>query len=119
MRYLCLIYMSADRDGRLTQAEIDALVRAHFTFDEALRRDGILLHSDALEPPEKASVLRVRDGHLSATDGPFAETKEHLAGFYVIDAPDDAQAARIAARIPSACIGAVELRPVRLLSWPD
>jgi hypothetical protein len=119
MRYLCLIYNSSDTDGTLTPKETDELVRAHFSFDEELCRDGIMIHSDALEMPEKATVLRVRNNVLQTTDGPYAETKEHLAGFYVIEAPDDAAAKEIAARIPSARVGTVELRPVRILTLPE
>ena len=119
MRYLCLIYNSADRDGTLTRAEGHQLVAAHFRFDEELRADGTMIHADALQPPETATVLRVRDNQLQATDGPYAETKEHLAGFYVIEAPDDKAAKEIAARIPSARFGAVEVRPVRLLTLPE
>ncbi|RFB96845.1 dehydrogenase [Rhizobium leguminosarum bv. trifolii] len=119
MRYICLIYNSADIDGTLTSEETDDLIKAHFAFDEELRRDAILVHADALEMPDKATVLRVRDNILSATDGPYVETKEHLAGFYVIEAPHMAMAKEIAGRIPSARFGAVELRPVRMLTLPD
>ena len=119
MRYICLIYNCADSDGTLTPDETDDLIKAHFAFDEELRRDGIMIHADALEMPDKATVLRVRNSALSATDGPYVETKEHLAGFYVIEAPDMATAKEIAGRIPSARFGAVELRPVRMLTLPD
>ncbi|ABC90128.1 hypothetical conserved protein [Rhizobium etli CFN 42] len=119
MRYICLIYNCADTDGTLTPDETDELIKAHFAFDEELRRDGIMIHADALEMPDKATVLRVRNNTLAATDGPYVETKEHLAGFYVIEAPDVATATEIAARIPSARYGAVELRPVRTLTLPD
>lgn len=119
MRYLCLIYNSADIDGRLTQTEGDALVRDHFSFDESLRQAGTLLHCDALAAPEEAVVLRLRDNRLSATDGPYIETKEHLAGFYVIEAANIEIATEIAGRIPSARVGAVELRPIRILTLPE
>ncbi|EJZ22949.1 YciI family protein [Rhizobium sp. Pop5] len=119
MRYLCLIYNSTDIDGTLTPDEGNELIKAHFAFDEELLRDGIMIHSDALETPDTAMVLRVRNNTLSATDGPYVETKEYLAGFYVIEAPDMAKAKEIAARIPSARFGAVELRPVRTLTLPD
>ncbi|MBX4911749.1 MULTISPECIES: YciI family protein [Rhizobium] len=119
MRYICMIYNSADTDGRLTPDETGELIKAHFAFDEELRRDGILIHSDALEMPDQATVLRVRNNTLSATDGPYVETKEHLAGFYVIEAPDLVKAKEIAGRIPSARFGAVELRPVRTLTAPQ
>ena len=119
MRYICLIYNSTDTDGTLTPDETNELIKAHFAFDEELLRDGIMIHSDALETPDKATVLRVRNNTLSATDGPYVETKEYLAGFYVIEAPDVATAKEIAGRIPSARFGAVELRPVRILTLPD
>ncbi|MBB3135590.1 hypothetical protein FHS26_003336 [Rhizobium pisi] len=119
MRYICLIYNSTDTDGTLTPDETNELIKAHFAFDEELLRDGIMIHSDALETPDKATVLRVRNNTLSATDGPYVETKEYLAGFYVIEAPDVAAAREIAGRIPSARFGAVELRPVRILTLPD
>lgn len=95
MRYICMIYNSADTDGTLTSEETDELIKAHFAFDEELRRDGIMIHADALEMPDKATVLRVRDNCLSATDGPYVETKEHLAGFYVIEAPDMVKVRRL------------------------
>ena len=119
MRFICLIYNSTDTDGTLTPDETNELIKAHFAFDEELLRDGIMIHSDALETPDKATVLRVRNNTLSATDGPYVETKEYLAGFYVIEAPDVATAKEIAGRIPSARFGAVELRPVRILTLPD
>ncbi|RUM26418.1 YciI family protein [Rhizobium vallis] len=119
MRYICLIYNSTDTDGTLTPDETNELIKAHFAFDEELLRDGIMIHSDALEMPDKATVLRVRNNTLSVTDGPYVETKEHLAGFYVIEAPDMAKAREIAGRIPSARFGAVELRPVRILTLQD
>ena len=119
MRYLCLIYNSADRDGTLSRVETDELIKAHFRFDEELRDQGVMIYADALEPPETATVLRVRESGLQATDGPYVETKEHLAGFYVIEAADDGAARKIAASIPSARFGAVELRPVRLLEMPE
>jgi hypothetical protein len=119
MRFVCLIYNSADVDGTLTATEADDIVRDHFRVDEELLRDGTLIHADALEPPETAVVLRVRNGELSATDGPYVETKEHLAGLYVIDASDMETAKAVVARIPCARVGAVEIRPVRMLTLPE
>ncbi|MDQ0563629.1 hypothetical protein QO004_005444 [Rhizobium mesoamericanum] len=119
MRYVCLIYNSADVDGRQTPAETEAVVRAHFSFDEGLRDHGTLIHADALEAPDKAFVLRVRNNEISVTDGPYVETKEHLAGIYVIDASDMNEAKAVAAGIPCARIGAVEVRPVRILTLPE
>jgi hypothetical protein len=119
MRFVCLIYNSAHTDGTLSQAEGDELVRAHFQYDKELQRKGIMIHSDALEGPDCASVLRVRDGTLSSTDGPYVETKEHLAGIYIIDATDLEDARKVVAGIPSVRVGSIELRPVRLLTLPQ
>jgi hypothetical protein len=118
MRFLCLIYTSADVDGTLTSSEVDTLIAEHFEYDEGLRRKGTMILSDALETPDKAIVIRPRGSALSTTDGPFVETKEHLAGFYLIEAADMAGATEIAQRIPSARYGAVEIRPIRILTLP-
>ncbi|MGO7205311.1 YciI family protein, partial [Rhizobium ruizarguesonis] len=109
MRFVCLIYNSADTDGTLSQVEGDELVRAQFQYDEELQRKGIMIHSDALEGPDCASVLRVRDGTLSSTDGPYVETKEHLAGIYIIEAADLEDARKVVAGIPSVRVGSIEL----------
>ena len=119
MRFLCLIYHSADVNGTLTPVEIDKVIEEHFDYDAGLRQCGALILSDALEAPEKAVVIRPRGTALSATDGPFAETKEHLAGFYLVEAADMSAATELARRIPSARYGAVEIRPIRILSLPD
>lgn len=119
MRFVCLIYNSSDVDGTLTAAETNGIVRDHFRVDEELLRDGTLIHADALEPPETAVVLRVRNSVLSTTDGPYVETKEHLAGLYVIDAANMEGAKAVVARIPCARVGAVEIRPVRILSLAE
>ncbi|MBB3608859.1 YciI family protein [Rhizobium sp. BK602] len=119
MRFLCMIHTSIDVDGTLSSGEMDSLVAEHFAYDDGLRRDGTLILSDALELPDKAIVIRPRGTTLTVTDGPFVETKEHLAGFYLIEAADMAAATEIARRIPSARHGAVEIRPIRLLTLPD
>ena len=116
MRFLCLIYMPVDIDGRLTQREMNHLVAEHFVFDEALQRDGTMIVSEALALRDKSIVIRPDGNGFSVTDGPFAETKEHLAGFYLIEAPDLEEATEIAKRIPSARYGTVEIRPVRILT---
>ncbi|KQV63871.1 YciI family protein [Rhizobium sp. Root1220] len=119
MRYVCLIYNSADIDGTQTRAEAEETVREHFRLDEQLLRDGTLIYADALEMPDKGSVLRVRNNEFSITDGPYVETKEHLAGLYVIEAADLEEARSVVARIPCARVGAVEIRPVRVLTFPE
>lgn len=116
MRFLCLIYTSVDVDGRLTPSEMNHLIGEHFVYDEGLRQDGILIVSDALALRNKSIVIRPDGDAFSVTDGPFVETKEYLAGFYLIEAPDLDSAANIARGIPSARYGAIEIRPVRILT---
>jgi len=116
MRFLCLIYTSVDVDGRLSKSEMNHLIGEHFVYDEGLRRDGTLIVSDALELRNKSIVVQPHGETFSVTDGPFVETKEYLAGFYLIDAPDLDSAVDIAKRIPSARYGAIEIRPVRTLT---
>ena len=116
MRFLCLIHTSVDVDGRLTSNEMNHLIAEHFVFDEGLQRDGTLIVSDALALRDKSIVIRPDGDGFSVTDGPFVETKEHLAGFYLIEAPDLEGATEIAKRIHSARYGAIEIRPVRILT---
>jgi hypothetical protein len=82
-------------------------------YDEAIRASGHCIASEALQPVATATTLRVRNGKLSVTDGPFAETKECLAGFYLVEARDLNEAIQLAARIPPAALGCVEVRPIR------
>ena len=106
MKYLCLVYLEAERLRAIPDAECMA-------FGTALRARGQLLAAEALEPVQTATTVRVRDGKTITTDGPFAETKEQLAGFYLIDAKDLDEAVRIASAIPPARVGSIEVRPVR------
>jgi hypothetical protein len=106
MKYLCLVYLDEKRLSELPDEDCVA-------FDEDIRASGHCLASEALEPVQAATTVRVRNGKLSVTDGPFAETKEQLAGFYVVEAADLNEAIRIASRIPPARVGSIEVRPVR------
>jgi hypothetical protein len=115
MRYLCLIHLDQQKLEALPPAELSALNAAHLDLNDNLRRTGHFLIAEALDPPDTAACVRVRDGKASVTDGPFAETKEMIAGFYMIDARDMGEAAEIAARIPAASLGTVEVRPARQL----
>ena len=108
MKYLCLVYGEEEK----LQAMDD---RHCLAYDAAIRASGHCLASQALEPVHTATTLRVRQGRLSITDGPYAETKEQLAGFYLLEARDLNEAIEVAARIPPARVGAVEIRPVREL----
>jgi hypothetical protein len=112
MQYLCLVYADEARLAGMPQAEIDALIDETVAHNEELRASGQLVLAQALEQVDAAVTVRVRDGRLSATDGPFAETNEQLGGFVLVEARDLNEAIRIAGRIPSARIGSVEVRPV-------
>ncbi len=106
MKYLCLVYLDERRLDELPDEDCIA-------YDEAIRASGQCLASEALESVQTATTVRVRDGKIALTDGPFAETKEQLAGFYMIDARDLDEAIRIAANIPPARVGSIEVRPIR------
>ncbi|HEX2567576.1 MAG TPA: YciI family protein [Burkholderiales bacterium] len=106
MKYLCLVY----GEERAMQAMDD---RHCLAFDQSVRASGHCVASEALEPVATATTVRVRNGKVSVTDGPFAETKECLAGFYMIEARDLNEAIQIAARIPPAEVGSIEVRPIR------
>ena len=112
MKYLCLFYIEEARVGALPKTEFDALVDEHMAYDEELRKSGHFIVSAPLEPARTAMTVRVRNGKLSTTDGPFAETKEQLGGFDLIEARDLNDAIRIAAGFPPARFGTVEVRPI-------
>lgn len=109
MKYLCLVYLDEQNLHSIRDSECKAC-------GDALRQGGHHLAAEALEPVHTATTVRVRNGKTSVTDGPFAETKEQLAGFYLVDARDLNEAIQLAARIPPARVGSVEVRPVRELS---
>jgi hypothetical protein len=115
MEYYCLIYLDDADFEHLPKEKLDAGINAMLDNDEALRQSGHYLLSDALKPPQAATSVRVRNGKTSVTDGPFAETKEHLSGFIKIEARDLNEAIRIAAAIPMAKFGTIEVRPVESL----
>jgi hypothetical protein len=112
MKYLCLVYADEAKLNALPQDQVDALIDETMATNEELAAGGHLILPEALEQVASATTVRVRDGRLSATDGPFTETNEQLGGFWLIEARDLNEAIRIAGRLPSASIGAVEIRPV-------
>ena len=112
MKYLCLIYSDETQWDRLSKAEGDQMYGEYFTFTEAIRQSGHYEGGNPLQPTRTATTVRVRGGKTSTTDGPFAETKEQLGGYYLIDAADLNEAVQIAARIPGARFGSIEVRPV-------
>ncbi|HVR76944.1 MAG TPA: YciI family protein [Acidimicrobiia bacterium] len=111
MQYLCLVYVEEAKFDAMTQAEIDVIEDESLTNDRELEEAGHLIMAQALESVKTATTVRMRNGKLSTTDGPFAETKEQLGGFVFIDANDLNEAIRIASRIPLARIGTIEVRP--------
>lgn len=112
MRYLCLVYEEEQALDRMPKGELDALIGEHQAFADGIRQSGHYVGGEALQPVRTATTLRVRQGRLITTDGPFAETREQLGGYYLIDARDLNEALQVAARIPSARIGSVEVRPI-------
>jgi hypothetical protein len=112
MRYLCLIYDEEEKLNALDRSEWDSLLGEYFAFTNDLRESGHFLAGESLQPVQTATTVRVRNGKISTTDGPFAETKEQLGGFYLIDARDLNDAIQVASRIPSARIGSIEVRPI-------
>ena len=111
MKYLCLVYLERDKWNAVPDNEC-------FACGNSFRSAGSLLAAEPLYPVETATTVRVRNGQLSVTDGPFAETKEQLAGFYLLDAPNLDDAIQMAAKIPPAREGSIEVRPVRQLDVP-
>jgi hypothetical protein len=108
MKYLCLVYLEADKLRAVADSECHA-------FSQTVASSGRRIAAEALQPVETARTVRVRNGKVSTTDGPFSETKEQLAGFYLIDAADIDEAITWAQRIPPARVGSIEVRPVRTL----
>ena len=108
MKYLCLVYLESGDMRAVPDSECMAC-------GDGLRDRGVLVAAEALQPVDTATTVRVRGGRSIFTDGPFAETKEQLAGFYLIDAKDLDEALEVAAKIPPARVGSIEVRPVRQL----
>jgi hypothetical protein len=106
MKYLCLVYLD---EGRLDELPDEDCV----AYDTAIRESGHCIASEALQSIQTATTVRLRNGKVSVTDGPFAETKEQLAGFYLIEAKDLNEAIQIASKIPPARVGSIEVRPIR------
>ena len=109
MKYVCLVYMN--------EGDLDAVADSEcMAYGDSLRKQGRHIAGEALQRVDTATTVRLRSGKVSITDGPFAETKEQLAGFYLIDAKTLDEAIELAAKIPPARVGSIEVRPVRTLS---
>ena len=112
MNYACLVYVEESAFMPLSKEDGAKLTDDSIEYDQDLKRQGHLIVAQALKAPDSAITIRVRNGKASSTDGPFAETKEHLAGFILVEARDLNEAIRIATGIPMARLGSIEVRPI-------
>jgi hypothetical protein len=112
MQYLLLIYGAEGQWDRMSEGETSKIIQEFGAFNQSVTASGNYKSGNRLHPTTKATTVRVRDGKRLVTDGPFAETKEQLGGYYLIDAADLDEATAIAARIPSARFGSIEVRPI-------
>lgn len=112
MKYMLLIYHPEEAWGTMTEQERQKMYAEYGKFSEEIVASGHYISGSELHPVSTATSVRVRDGKELATDGPFAETKEQLGGYYLIEAKDLDEATGIAARIPSARVGTIEVRPL-------
>jgi hypothetical protein len=125
MKYLCLIYYNEANLAALSKPEFDALVEEALEYDQGLQKNGQHIFSSALQSVQTAATVRLNNGASFTTDGPFAETKEQLGGFVIIEAKDLNEAIRIGAGLPPGRLGCVEVRPVMELplegtyQWED
>ena len=113
MQYVGLVYLEEKSFDAMSELELKRLQNDCLDYDDDLRKRGYLIQATPLQPVSAATTVRVRNGKASMTDGPFAETKEHLGGFMLIEARDLNEAIQLAARIPPAAVGSIEVRPIR------
>ena len=113
MRYLCLIYLDEKKLEAIPEREMSELNAAHLAYNEELLAGGRFVEAEALEPAAATTCVHVRNGRVALTDGPYAETKEMVAGFYLVEARDLNEAIQVASRLPAAPLGTVEVRPCR------
>jgi hypothetical protein len=112
MRYILLINTDETAEAARSTEENEAIMSVYYAFTQELRESGALVDGDELQPTSTATTVRVRDGKTLTTDGPYAETKEQLGGYYIIEAADLDEAIAWAAKIPGAQHGAIEIRPI-------
>ena len=112
MRYLCLIYENEKGWESMPKDQADAIMGEYFAFTDDIRKHGQYVAGEALQPTHAATTVRVRNGKISTTDGPFAETKEQLGGYYMLETETLDEALRWAAKCPGAADGCVEVRPI-------
>jgi hypothetical protein len=113
MKYLCLIYDDEKQMMKRPRDETGKMSADYMTYTEGIKKSGHYLGGNALQPTHTATTVRSRGGKVSTTDGPFAETKEQLGGYYLIEAKDLNDAIQVASRIPSAKFGSIEVRPIQ------
>ncbi|WP_342347465.1 YciI family protein [uncultured Nitrospira sp.] len=118
MKYLLFCCHEEKKLDSLPKSECDALMNETWAYCEKLKKSGHLISAEPLEPIQMAMTVRVRNGEMSVTDGPFAETKEQIGGFFLIDARDINQAVQIASKFPSVRLGSMEVRPVEDMQQP-
>jgi len=118
MRYLCLIYEDEKWWEKASEADMQKGMADYGAFTESIKQSGKYIGGEALQPTKTATSVRVRNGKLSTTDGPYVETKEQLGGYYLINAKDLNDAVQVASRIPGAQNGTVEVRPVMEFNQP-
>ena len=111
MKYLCLICAETVME-QMSPAEVEQHFREYAQFTRDIKRSGHFVSANRLKPAADATTVRVRNGQMTVTDGPFAETKEQFGGYYIIEARDLNEAIQVAAKIPGARFGSVELRPI-------
>jgi hypothetical protein len=119
MQYMLLIYSNEKDWDKQTPEQMGEVMNAYNAFTESIVKSGNYKAGEALQPTATATTVRVRNGKPQITDGPFAETREQLGGFYWIEAKDLDQALQIAARIPSALVGSIEVRPIMVFEKPS
>jgi hypothetical protein len=112
MKYLCLIYGDETQWQKMPMAEAEKVYGEYFAFTDGLKKSGHYIGGNPLQPTHTATTVRMRNGKVSTTDGPFAETKEQLGGYYLVEAKDLNDAIQVASRIPGARLGSIEVRPI-------
>lgn len=112
MQYMLLIYSNPAQEPAYGTPEFEKMMGGYFALNERMKADGVLRGGEGLQGIETATSLRLRGGKVETMDGPFAETKEHLGGYYIVDVPDLDAALRYAEMVPSAAFGTIEVRPL-------
>lgn len=118
MQYLCLIYEDETIWQKMPKAEAGKLFDEYYAFTDGIKKSGHYIGGNPLQPTDTATSIRVRNGKVSTTDGPFAETKEQLGGYYLVEAKDLNDALQVASRIPGARLGTIEVRPIMQITRP-